>query len=540
MTSPHDAFSAEERAILARHFTDLDGPVFALVDMPDVVKGALFARYSRSPKSLRRLYLDEFHDGAPADAEVPAHLRAADGVARAEKLYERVLVEYGDDSVAQLVGAHIAVEDASNVLTKVLEWGRLMSYLEQSTRYIPYNERPGGRWRYHLPAEIAGTPLERSFVAAMDACFETYTAWFERLQDHLRDRFPRQPGDSASVWRQSIRAKACDVLRGLLPAATTANVGLFGSAQAFEQLLLRLQSHPLAEARAAGEAILRELRKTIPVFMRRVDQPDRGAAWSRYLRDTADAMAAAAPPMSPDSVTGGPSVALTRFDTDGEARVVAAALYPHVSASDAAILERVRPLTDAERASLLETYVGRRTNRRHKPGRAFEATSYRFDIVADYGAFRDLQRHRLLTIDWQPLSPGLGYDVPSEIMELDGEADWRRVMEVCASLHQRLCDSGLHTVAPYALPMAYRIRFYMEMNAREAMHLIELRTTPQGHPAYRWVGREMLRLIDEVAGHHEIARAMRFAGRAEDDADLERLASERASERKRLSVEKHV
>src|SRR5437899_3937807 len=143
-----EPFTEEERALLAPHFTNLDGPVFALTNLPEVVKGALFARYSRSPKSLRRLFLDEFAEGAAAGAA------ASVGVTRAEQLYERVFVEYGDDSVAQLGGVHLACEGVSNIVTKLLEWGRLMAYLEQSTRYIPYSDRPGGRFRYHVPAAV--------------------------------------------------------------------------------------------------------------------------------------------------------------------------------------------------------------------------------------------------------------------------------------------------------------------------------------------------------------------------------------------------
>lgn len=525
-----DPYTPEEREILTRYFTDVDNDVFALVNLPDVVKGALFSRYSRSPKSLRRLFLDEFYD-----ASLDAGATSAIGLKRAEEFYERVLIEYGDDSVAQLVGAHVAVENASNVLTKVLEWGRLMSYLEQSTRYIPYNDRPGGRWRYHTPAELQGSALRPRFEETMDLCFETYSRWFEPAQEMLRARFPKDPGDTNFVYRQSIRAKACDILRGLLPAATTASVGLFGSAQAFEGLLLRLQAHPLAEARAAGEAILRELRKVIPVFMRRIDQPERGLAWAEYLRDTAAATRAVASSLDlrPATLADGPSVRLTDFDPEGELKVIAAALYPHARADDASLLDAVRAMPPDAHERIMRAYVGDRRNRRHKPGRAFERTSYRFDVVSDYGAFRDLQRHRLLSIDWQPLSPSLGYDTPAEVRELGAATDWDAVMSATAEVYRAIEDAGMDAVAPYAVPMAYRIRYYMQMNAREAMHLIELRTSLQGHPAYRWVGREMLRLIDEQAGHHAIAAAMRFAGADDRAPGLERLAAERASQAKR-------
>src|SRR2546421_5153658 len=220
----HEEFTDEERELLSPHFTDLDGPVFALVNLPEVTKGALFARYSRSAKSLRRLFLDEFDggagDSAPLASPFPTPLREAAGTARAEQLYERVFFEYGDDSVAQLGGVHLACEQSSQILAKVLEWGRLAAYLEQSTRYVPYDDRPGGRFRYAVPEEIAGSSLGDEFVRVCDSAFETYSTWLEPMQAFYRDLFPQDPADSDFVYRSSIRAKAFDTLRGLLPAAT--------------------------------------------------------------------------------------------------------------------------------------------------------------------------------------------------------------------------------------------------------------------------------------------------------------------------------
>src|SRR5438132_1035058 len=412
-----ERFSDPEQDVLRRYFTNLDQPVFALVNLPEVVKGALFARYSRSPKSLRRLFLDEFL--TPEQREKAAGHRddvelGDAGTKRAEQLYERVFFEYGDDSVAQLGGVHLACEGASNILTKVLEWGRLMAYLEQSTRYIPYDDRPGGRYRYHVPDELGG-------------------------------------------------------------------------------------------------------------------------AWSRYLaatRTATDDVAArlldAAAPEPREEVT------LTDFDPDGEVKVVAAALYAASTLPDDELLDRARKMTHAERRAVLDAYVGERLNRRHRPGRAFERTSYRFDILGDYGAFRDLQRHRLLTLEWQRLTPRHGSVMPEAVAEAGAEADWRRVLTESAELHDAIAVAGLPEVASYAVAMAYRVRFYMEMNAREAMHVIELRTTPQGHPAYRRIAQAMHRLIAERAGHRAIAAAMTFADHSA--VELERLEAERAAERRRAGA----
>ena len=532
-----EEFTREERSALAPYFTDRDGPVFALVNLPEVVKGALFARYSRSPKSLRRLFLDEFLGPGGLEAAAGRGATGEAGAQRAEQLFERVFVEYGDDSVAQLGGVHLACEGASNIMTKVLEWGRLMAYLEQSTRYIPYDDRPGGRYRYHVPAELTGGLRER-YVATLDRCFDRYHDWLPKLRAFFEAEFPRDPAETEGVYRMTIRAKALDTLRGMLPAATTSNVGIYGTGQACEQLLLRMRAHPLREVRDYADLMLIELRKVIPAFLKRVDVPERGGVWSSYLeetrRETRDVARrllerGAAGRHAASDAAAADDVVLTDYDPDGEIKVVAAALYAVSSRPDAELLELARRTTADERNAVLAAYVGKRLNRRHRPGRAFERTAYRFDVLGDYGAFRDLQRHRLLTLEWQRLTPRHGYVVPEPIAEAGAADDWRRVMAESAALHDAIEAAGLPEVASYAVSMAYRVRFYMEMNAREAMHVIELRTTPQGHPAYRRICQTMHRLIAER--HPAIGAAMTFADHS--TVALERLEAERAAERRR-------
>ncbi len=529
-----ETFTPEEVHALTPYFTNTDRSIFALRNLPETVKGALFARYSRSAKSIRRLFLDEFA-GQLDPAEKPDAHATTDstvGAARAEKLYARVLNEYGDDSVAQLGGAHIACEGVSNIVTKVLEWGRLMAYLEQSTRYVPYTDRPAGRWKYHVPAELAGSPVAASYIETLDAAFDTYARWIPAMEAHFRAKYPQSPEDSDGVYRSVIRAKALDTLRGLLPAATTSNVGLFGTGQAFEALLLRMCANPLREVQDCAGQMLSELRLVIPAFLTRVDQPERGGRWIGYLADTRRAIEAAARPFV-DGIDPKPrgEVTLTDFDPDGEIKVVAAALYAASQLPDDQLLALARRMSTDERVALLRAYCGSRANRRHRPGRAFERTGYRFDVLADYGAFRDLQRHRLLSLEWQTLSPNHGYVEPEAIAEAGALRDWHEVMDRSAILHERLVRDGLERVAPYAVVMAYRVRFYMDMNAREAMHVIELRTAPQGHPSYRRVCQAMHRAIDTIAGHRAIAAAMQFADHSE--VELERLQSERSLEKRR-------
>jgi thymidylate synthase ThyX len=522
---PED-FTRDEADVLRRYFTNLDGPVFALVNLPEVVKGALFARYSRSPKSLRRLFLDEFVNDLDigGDETVDATI----GVDRAEALYERVFLEYGDDSVAQLGGVHLACEQASNILTKILEWGRLMSYLEQSTRYIAYDARLGGRYRFHRDPAVLASPFGTRYVGDMDRMFDAYSTAVTMVTNHVRDTIPRDPDDSEFVYRQATRAKALDATRGMLPAASLSNLGIYGTGQAFE---LRMRAHPLPEARRYADLMLHELRKVVPSFLRRVDIPERGGRWSDYLESTRVATAGIVDRLFGEApVAPAPEVQLVDFDPDAEDKLLVAICYSHSHLPEADLVDRVRRLGADDRAALLRAYVGERGNRRHKPGRAFERVDYRFDVLSDYGGFRDLQRHRMLTIEWQSLTPNHGYTRPELIEESGAGALFDESMDRSARLYDDL-KLAFPQQAQYAVAMAYRLRYVMQFNAREAIHMLELRSAPQGHPSYRRVVLEMHRLIAEQAGHYGVAAAMNHL--TTEAPELERLESERRSEARR-------
>lgn len=545
---PVDEFSDAERAVLARHFTTIDDHVAGLVDLPEVVKGALFARYSRSRKSIRRLFVDEFADllddpdattGAVGAGTADGEGDSGGALARAQGLYERVFSQYGDDSVAQLGGAHIAVEELSNLMTKQVEWGRLAAYLEQSTRYIAYDQQVGGRWRYYRDPDIMAGPHARAYVDTLDGIFATYAAMIPRVLDWVRVTWPQDDATSDFVYRNTTKAKALDLVRGLLPAATTSNVGMFASGQSYEMLLLRLQASPLAEARHVGARMLAELRHLIPSFLTRVDRPDRGVVWSEYLATTRDDvrdLAAGFLPTGETALAAGPGVTLVdwspRDPLEAERALVTAILHPHTDRPELEVAARVATMTDQERATVLAAFVGDRVNRRHKPGRALERVSYRFDVLGDYGGFRDLQRHRMLTIEWQDLTTRHGHDVPPELDEVGVADDYRAAMSRSADLYEALLPE--HPVAAqYAVCFGYRIRYSIQLNARAAMQMIELRSTPQGHPAYRSIVQQMHRLIATEAGHGAIADAMTHVNHGA--AELERLESEKSAERRRAS-----
>ena len=526
MEYPVETFTPAEAARLAPHFTSLDGPVFGLVNLPETVKGALFARYSRYQGTLRRLFLDEFADSLPDGGGV-----AFDGAEgeRAAQLYERIFVGYGDDSVAQLGGAHIACEWVSNVLTKVLQRPRLGAYLEQSTRYIPYDTPlPAGGYRYYRDAGLGPR-----YEAAMDEVFGIYAAALPRVQSWAVGEFARADGESEAAHARACQAKALDLLRGLLPAASLSHMGIFATGQTYEQLVLHLLAHPLPEARQYGRMILDTLQQVMPSFVSRVERPDRGGEWITFLeeREAAGRRWAARlgldrePGEDPD---GGPSVRLLHVDGDEDA-LLASLLFEAAGAPEEVTRTRLAALSGDERRALLTDLMGDRRNRRHRPGRGLEALRYRFEIVSDYGAFRDLQRHRMLTVQWQRLGPHLGAGVPGEL-EAAGVADaYRRALDVSRAEWERLAGDGHEGEALYALCLGYRIRFVLDLNAREAMQLIELRSGREGHPSYRAVAHEMHRQIEQV--HPAVAGAMTYVDR-DTEPRLERILSEMRTQAK--------
>jgi thymidylate synthase ThyX len=524
---PVETFTEAERERLRPYFTNLDRPVFALVNLPETVKAAMFARYSRYPGTLRRMFLEEFADDLPDSGRLG---EAGEGK-RAAQLYERIFLGYGDDSVAQLGGAHVACEWVSNVLTKLLQRPRLAAYLEQSTRYIAYDSpmpesdpARGGRDRYrYYRDEALGPAYER----AMDELFGIYSRALPRVCAWAEHEFPRAGDEPPAAHARAVKAKALDLLRGLLPAGSLSHMGIFATGQTYEQLILHLLAHPLPEARFYGSMILEELQRVIPSFLTRVERPDRGGQWMSYLATREHAGRRWARRLALDEAVGpaGPSVTLLRVDGD-EDDLLAALLFEAGASSERHVRDAIAALAPEARAELLGDLAGERANRRHRPGRGLETLRYRFEIVSDYGAFRDLQRHRMLTIQWQSLTPDLGADVPEQVELAGCGDDYRRALEISSDEYERLAERGLATAAPYALCLGYRIRFVLELNAREAMQLIELRSGREGHPAYRAVAHEMHAQISAV--HPAVGAMMTHVDR-ETEPRLERILAEMRS-----------
>jgi thymidylate synthase ThyX len=516
-------FGADEAALLGRYFTNLDRDVFALKNLPEVVKGALFSRYSRTEKSLRRVLLDEFlrePELGLAGLATEPDPETVIATRRAEEFYERVLVGYGDDSVAELAGAHLAVERVSTLAAKALQDSRIgLSPLEKSTRYVRF-DRPGpdGRFAYYRSPELS----HRVYELAADHLFETFSELLDTVLENVRLRFPRDPEETERAWRSATRAKALDILRGLLPAGTLTNLGLYGNGRAFEYLITKMAGQELPECRRLAGEIHAELSEVIPSFVRRAIDEKFGQPAALRIRSQSEQLRM----LAPEGGCGdsGPSVRLVEFDPDAERKVVAAALFPHSALPLAELQE-----TWVDAAPVLDALLGERANRRHRAPRALEHAHYTFEVVANFAAYRDLQRHRMLTQDRQLLGCTLGYDVPRQIIEMGLEERYRVAMDAAGAAWQLLTADAGPVLAQYIVPLGYRVRWYFRASLREIYHLCELRTTPQGHPDYRVVAQQMFRRVYEV--HPRLAQYARFVDLGPGD-ELERRASERRIDEK--------
>jgi thymidylate synthase ThyX len=551
-----EIFSEIEQKALAPFFTNLTEPIFGL-RLPQEIAGALFSRYSRSTKSLRRVFLDEFLKN-----EAPAVVQSSGDEAtlgddsaslkKAREFYDRVLVGYGDDSVAQLGGAHIACERISNVAANLLEDSRIgIAPLEKSTRYVRFDQKDdNGEYLIYREPRIMASPHANRYLEVMELLFHTYSSQLDPMIEFIKKLLPitafelkhPQTGETLSykdtknndqlrkwaeaAYRSTVRAHACDVLRGYLPAATLTNVGFFGVGQAFEYLLTKLYSNRLTEVRLLASAIHGELNKLIPSFVKRARE-------SKYVSKTREATHAFTESIMPSTPpSSGEAVSLIEYEDDAEEKVIAAILYPHSTRSLRELRRIAREMSPDQRRRCLDTYLNSRESRRDKPGRAFEHVYYTFDILANLGLYRDLHRHRLLSQERQDFTVAHGYDTPPEIEEIGFKPTFDRCMEEAAGLWERV-HRELPLEAQYVVPFAYRVRWTMKLNLREAVFVGELRTMPQGHPDYRKVVQEMWRKIREV--HPTLAAYAKFIDWK--TYRLGRLQSEIRTEYKRASLE---
>ena len=529
-------YSETEQKLLSHFVTNLDSNIFGFKNLPQVVAGAIFAAYSRSALSAREILVKKFIGDAEfkkmagdfstlAETQNQTSLVSSE---KAEAFYDRVLVQYGDDSVAELATTHLAIEQVSNVLVKLIEDRRIgINPLEKSSRYVQYNNRDElGRYNYYRNEKWIKSKLGQIYVHTMDGLFDLYSELIEPMKAHMAKKYPPKVGQSETAYAAALRAQACDVLRYLLPMGTLTNVGLVGNGRSFEYLITCLKATPFLEAHTVADLMLKELSHLLPAFVRRIET-ERGQAAIDYLSGRTNYEQQ----IVIDNVIGepvsGPSVRLIGFDRDGETQVAAALAYEASTLSLDAIASELSHQPKEVVRQIIRGAYPIRGHRTHKPSRAFEHATYTFEIVCDIGAFRDLQRHRILTQQRQPYSTHHGYVVPQDIIDLGVESKYRSVMDQARSSSDAIYNT--HPAdAQYVVPFGYLIRFTMKMNAREAYHLCELRSTIQGHWSYRFVAQEMARLITKI--HPAIGDGMMIDW--SESGEMSRLKAEQRQEEK--------
>lgn len=492
--------------------TTSSGNVYAFNEnLSPVTIAAAMARLSRRGDDMRITILDEF----------------AGKLGKDEKLLQRVITAYGDDSVQQLAGTHFVIENASNLLTKKLEWGRLAAYLEQSTRYIYFDQKDDkGRYKYYMPKSF-DKKTKQQYKKTMDTIFDLYSEMVHKLTDYVTEHSDVPEKERDVAFKGAVRAQACDAVRAVLPVSVKSTVGIFASGQALESLIMHLQSDALPEAQETGKHLLNEARKVVPMFLERADKPERGGAMIAYRANTYKAVGELAERELPanHSADAGDAVTLVDFWPRNELDLVADMLYEHSSLPLKDIRTEVASWSYEKKQAAFSTYMGERLNRRHRPGRALEKAHYSWDLVCDYGIFRDLQRHRMVDdLQWQALTPRYGYDVPQLVEEAGLSDQFERCFDLSLELYSQLQAAGYALEAQYATLLGHRMRWKITYNAREAFHFHELRTSPQGHPGYRKLVQQMHDKLADV--HPMMAEAMKFVNQGEDEA-LTRLAAER-------------
>jgi len=533
-------FSIKERKILSSHFSNSDDSVFAIITPRQVDRGALMSRYSRTDKSMRRIFLDEFLQNKN----------------RGEEFYNRVLLEYGDDSVAELGEAQIAIEGLSNIAVKKIEDRRIgLSYLEKSSRYVAWDKKIDNQYKFYREPLLMKTEFADLYLESCNFSFEVYSKNIEPMIKYVREKYPiekykfkdskdgvekafskiKDADDIKSanmIYKGSTKAKALDILRGLLPASTLTNVGITGNGRAFEYLLTILASSELQEEQDLASKIKKELDTTIKAFVRRADDKY-GKAFQNYLKEVKKTSKMISKNIKSKTVLGA-KTQLVDYESEKSAidKIITSIIYEQSpSTSFSNIMNQVKKLPDSKKRNIIASFTKLRKNRRHRPSRAFESTYYTFDLVNNFGMFRDFHRHRALTLERQLLTTDHGYNIPNEIKIIGIEKEYQECMNNTKHTFDRI-RKKYPEQGQYVVNFAYNYPYFMKFNLREACHLIELRTVPQGHIDYRRVAQQMFKEINKI--HPNLSKIIKFVDLKE--YDLERFESEKRSEEKRKNI----
>ncbi len=506
----YEEFTENQIKILERYVTNTSGHIFVLQNLPEVIKGALFSRYSRSNLGLRSLLLKEFisnEEESEFDTIVGIKSRddtepknQAEAIKKAQNFYDRILDGYGDDSIGELGGAHIAIENVSMIAAKLLEDCRIGgSPLEKSTRYIYFDQKVKGEYLFYREPILMTSAYRDVYVNTCNMLFETYSKLIPPLTSLIEEQFPKDPTISKAAYAAALRAKVLDCLRGLLPAGTLTNMGVYGNGRFYEQLIHKLHCNPLAELQDIGKRMHEELSKVLPSFIRRSELTHRThqnyAQFFENIKMELQESASVLPNTLERNMEAG--VRLIASDPDAVYKVAAALLFAQTNRSLTDLLHYCRQLPDEEINRILEAGCNARENRRHKSPRALEHANFTFEIVADFGVYRDLHRHRMLTQERQLLCCDYGYYVPNEIVGTELENEYHLAMQKAKEAFNRIA-SELPEEAQYIVPMAYNVRWYFHVNLRALQWLCELRSSPAGHPNYRLVAQSMAKELSRA------------------------------------------
>lgn len=489
-----EGYTSDEKQILKKYFSSMTSNTFCLINLPEVVKGTLFSRYSRTAKSVRRLFLDEFYNGEIKELFKNDEKNISGvSVEKAEDFYERILVGYGDDSVAELGGVHIALENISNIAVKLVEDARIgISPLEKSSRYVFFDKKVNDEYLYHRDEKIMASKFAKEYIRVMDLLFDTYTLVVREIYNGLiAEGKPETVSDIA--FKASCRAKACDVARYLLPMSTLTNVGIYGNGRAFEYMLIKLKSSPYKEVKELAESMTTELRKVIPAFVKRSEN-ERGVKYVKYLTDVSKLIlknASVRISKSKASKSKENEVQIVSWDKHAEEKILAALLFSQGTDSIERLQQKVSKFSGLKKEKLFKALALLRQNRHHKYQRAFENVHITFELTTDLGAYRDVMRHRMMTQERQYYTTDLGYTVPEEFRAFPQlKKSYISALEQAHVLFKKM-QKKMPFEAQYVVPFAYRIRYYFHMSLREAVHLSELRSIPQGHFSYRKIAQEI-------------------------------------------------
>lgn len=540
----YEEFTDAQKKMLERFVTNTTGHIFVLRNLPEVIKGALFSRYSRSTLGLRSLLLKEFiinNDETSFESILGSMGGVQEGandqilaIQKAQNFYDRILDGYGDDSIGELGGAHLAIENISLLGCKVLEDSRIGgSPLEKSTRYIYFDQKVKGEYLFYREPILMTSAFRDAYLNTCNMLFETYSRLIPPLTQQFEERFPKDPAISQGAYNAATRAKVLDCLRGLLPAGTVNNMGVFGNGRFFEQMIHKLQCSNLSEMQEAGKRMYEELSKVIPSFIRRSNHSHRThQLFASFFEAMHNEIKLIAQQNSsfPRASESGPSVKLIHHDPQSVHKVAAALLYSHSNHSLEELLNYCKSLPEEEIHRILDAGATHREIRRHKSPRALEHAQFTFEVLADFGVYRDLQRHRMLTQDRQMLSCDYGYYIPSEILGTPFEKDYRTAMDRAKQTYDAI-SKQLPEEAQYVVPGAYNIRWYFHVNLRALQWICELRSSPAGHPNYRYVAQCLAKEVTQVIPSFE--RFFKFVDYA--GYDLGRLGQEQRKYEKQLS-----